>query len=591
MMSWINKFGLTTKIVMLAVVMLLAVLTLNYIVFLKGYRSDMEAAMAEKAGAFTAVADETKNHTGKLFTSGAIDVQTLVDEALAHVSKGGHYSETPFFEAIPVVAGWTAAGDAAAREGLAFEIVAFDARNKDNEPDRSSFEGTLLADLEAQLASGGPEHLMRINEETNTLHYQRAIALNDSCMMCHGQPGDPMGDPDGDGKDPLGFTMERWAVGDTHGAYQVRMPLDGVDASVASFFMSGAAFSTPVVVIGLGVFVFLLRMLVTKPIASVVAVVQDIAQGEGDLTKRLNLKRSDEIGKLGHWFDEFLNNIHSIISQVSGATTEVSAAATEIAASSEQMAHGLEHQRTQTSQVSAAVEEMSGSVREVASKSDEAVNIVRTSAEDAQQGGEIVGRTVGEMHSISNQVNASAQAVRELGAKSEAIGEIISVINDIADQTNLLALNAAIEAARAGEHGRGFAVVADEVRKLAERTTTATEEVAKSIREIQSETEKAVGEITTSTSQVDEGVKLATSAGEALQRIVAGSEQLRAAVESISAAAAQQANASDEIARSTEAINSVTGESAQGAGQAAQAATQLSHAAEGLQNLVNRFKL
>ncbi|MEO1583663.1 MAG: methyl-accepting chemotaxis protein [Planctomycetota bacterium] len=590
-MAFFSKLGLTTKIVALAVVAMFAVLAVNYVVFLRGYRADMELAMSEKAGAFTAVADETKNHTGKLFGSGAIDIEGLVADALTHVEGGGHYSETAFFEAIPVVAGWTAAGDAAEREGLEFEIVAFDARNKENEPGAESFEGRLLADLEAQVASGGSEYVMRINEETNELHYQRAITLGSSCMMCHGQPGHPQGDPDGDGKDMLGFTMERWAVGDTHGAYQVRMPLAGVDASVASFFTTGAAFSAPVVIIAIGLFVVLLRMLVVKPITSVVSVVQDIAQGEGDLTKRLDVKRGDEIGKLAHWFDQFLNNMHDIISQVRGATGEVSAASTQIAASSEQMAHGLEHQRAQTGQVSAAVEEMSGSVREVAGKSDEAVGIVRSSAEDAEQGGEIVGRTVHEMHTISSQVNASADAVRQLGAKSEAIGEIIGVINDIADQTNLLALNAAIEAARAGEHGRGFAVVADEVRKLAERTTTATEEVASSIREIQTETERAVGEISTSTSKVDEGVQLATEAGEALQRIVSGSDQLRGAVESISAAAAQQATASDEIARSTEAINSVTGESAQGAAQAAQAATQLSQAAEGLQNLVNRFKL
>jgi methyl-accepting chemotaxis protein len=181
--------------------------------------------------------------------------------------------------------------------------------------------------------------------------------------------------------------------------------------------------------------------------------------------------------------------------------------------------------------------------------------------------------------------------VSTLGKKSEEIGQIIKVINDIADQTNLLALNAAIEAARAGEHGRGFAVVADEVRKLAERTTKATEEVSSSIREIQTETVHAVQQIEAGAGRVAKGVNLANSAGQALGRITQSSEGLSGMVQSIAAAADQQSSAASEIAGAVERINAVSRESAESANQAAQAANLLSQQAEKLQGLVCRFKL
>jgi methyl-accepting chemotaxis protein len=587
-----RSLGVITKIVLTVTCLVVAVVGVNFILFIRAYEHDVEEAMMAKAASFTAAADEAKALQSQSIRHGAVDMKGLLADAKAQVAAGKSYKETKFFTAIPVVFGWTAASQAAKREGLEFHVPAFQARNKENEPAAGSFRAKLLQKLTEDFKAKGTESLGEIDEETDTLHYMRAIKLDASCMMCHGDPEKlSVVDENGNrtGKDELGFTMENWKEGDMHGAYEVAMPLAPMYAQVASFTREALLVTVPLVCFALGGFVLLLRSMVAKPLNNLVAMVKEIATG--DLTKRIGMNRGDEIGRLAHCFDVFVDSLHKAIGQVAGATNQVASAATEIASSAEEMALGLQKQGQQSQQVSAAVEELASSVTEVAKKSTEATKAATDSRKEADEGGQVVTKTVDEINAIAGDVTQSATAVTHLGKKSEQIGEIIKVINDIADQTNLLALNAAIEAARAGEHGRGFAVVADEVRKLAERTTSATEEVAKSIREIQDDTRRAVQTIEAGSQRVTKGVDLARSAGEALSKITAGSQNVTSMVESIAAAAEEQSAAAEQIARSVEQIDSVTRESSQGANQAAQAATVLSQEAEKLRGLVSRFKV
>jgi methyl-accepting chemotaxis protein len=337
--------------------------------------------------------------------------------------------------------------------------------------------------------------------------------------------------------------------------------------------------------VGLSAAIFSTLMIV-RPLKNVV-----VQMDNADLQTELMTNRSDEIGDLLRAFDKFVSTIRSSLLEVRDVSTAVASASSEISCSTEQMASGANEQTTQTGEVASAVEEMTKTIIENSRNANETVVVARDARKAAQEGGDVVRSTIAAMKEIEHVVKNSATTIHKLGKSSSQIGEIISVIDDIADQTNLLALNAAIEAARAGEQGRGFAVVADEVRKLAERTTKATKEIADMITRIQHETNGAVQSMEAGTKKVDDGIQLADEAGKSLNDLVAISQRVTDMVTQIAAASEQQSSASEQISRNVEAINAVTSVSAAGTQQIARAAEDLNHLTEQLQTSVGRFKL
>ncbi|MDP3580701.1 MAG: methyl-accepting chemotaxis protein [Ignavibacteria bacterium] len=311
----------------------------------------------------------------------------------------------------------------------------------------------------------------------------------------------------------------------------------------------------------------------------------------GDLTARMVGSYSGDFESIKENINHLAESFNNALSDVSAAIQATASASSEISSSAEEMAAGAQEQSSQTSEVASAVDEMTKTIMDTTQNASSASETAKNAGTIAKEGGRVVSETIQGMNRIASVVKESAETVHQLGKSSDQIGEIVQVIDDIADQTNLLALNAAIEAARAGEQGRGFAVVADEVRKLAERTTKATKEIANMIKQIQKDTSEAVISMTSGTVEVERGKELADEAGKSLSQIITGAQQVVDIVTQVAAASEEQSSAAEQISKNLEAINHVTNESATGIQQIARASEDLNRLTINLQELISRFKI
>ncbi|GLH34894.1 hypothetical protein BR1R5_42830 [Pseudomonas sp. BR1R-5] len=334
----------------------------------------------------------------------------------------------------------------------------------------------------------------------------------------------------------------------------------------------------------------LIRVLM-EPLHLMGRAMHDIAEGEGDLTRRVAIHTQDEFGSLGQSFNRFVERIHESIREVASATGQVNAVATQVVSASNASIYNADQQSSRTNSVAAAINQLGAAAQEIAQNAalaSQHSSEARGLAEDGQQ---VVGRTIDVMNQLSARISDSCGNIETLNAHTANIGQILDVISGISQQTNLLALNAAIEAARAGEAGRGFAVVADEVRNLAHRTQESAQQVQRLIEELQAGAQMAVSTMNQSREHSDQSVGIANQAGERLGSVTQRIGEIDGMNQSVATATEEQTAVVESINVDITEINTLNQEGVQNLQSTLRACTDLEHQVERLKHLVGSFRI
>jgi methyl-accepting chemotaxis protein len=328
---------------------------------------------------------------------------------------------------------------------------------------------------------------------------------------------------------------------------------------------------------------------ITLPLKQTLIAVDRVASG--DLTHNLNIERRDELGQLQGGIQRMTLSLRELIGGISDSVTQIASAAEELSAVTEQTSAGVNSQKVETDQVATAMHQMTATVQEVARNAEEASEAAVAADQQAREGDRVVNEAIAQIERLASEVGHSTEAMGELKRESDKIGSVLDVIKSVAQQTNLLALNAAIEAARAGEAGRGFAVVADEVRSLAQRTQKSTEEIEGLIAGLQNGTQQVATIMDNSRELTVSSVELTRRAGGSLESITRTVSAIQAMNQQIAAAAEQQSATAEEINRSVLNVRDVSEQTSAASEETAASSVELARLGTHLQGLVGRFRV
>ncbi|NOI29322.1 methyl-accepting chemotaxis protein [Vibrio coralliilyticus] len=379
-------------------------------------------------------------------------------------------------------------------------------------------------------------------------------------------------------------------VPDTQWIFAIEMDRQTEEAAHTALLENLLLTATIITIIVIAVVSWLVSFLF-RDLGRVSHALEEIASGEGDLTQRLEPRSDDEVGQLATNFNTFVGNMHAMVSKLSHVSASLSEQAKQTAEHAEERSARIRLQQDEINMVATAINEMAAATQEIAGNADNTAQNSTEAVTACVHGGKQVVQTQSSIQNLAQEVQVATDVIQELETHGNSISTILSTIQDIAEQTNLLALNAAIEAARAGEQGRGFAVVADEVRVLSQRTHASTQEIQQMIETLQSTTGKAVSIMGDSRQLADTSVTDADSAAVSLTQIQSAVEQISDMATQIASAAEEQASVTSEITRNTVGIRDVSNELADEAHDAAAQAAQLSELSHELEQEIGRFKL
>jgi len=377
--------------------------------------------------------------------------------------------------------------------------------------------------------------------------------------------------------------------GEVLGAVRVDYSLQALDEKVLKELLINLGLNASLLIIGLIIISYTLKRMVVCPLRKITDSIRRVEQ-DSDLRQEIDISTNDELGRLGKALNVMLRKFEHIINKVSHTTNKVVEESQKLTAITERSINGARRQQQETDQVATAMAEMEQTAAEVARNAAQAASSTQEADKQTNEGSSVVNNAVNTINALAKEVTQASEVIHKLDEDSEGIGKVVEVITNIAEQTNLLALNAAIEAARAGEQGRGFAVVADEVRTLATRTHEATQEIQSMIESLQNQARGAVNVMNRSREKADISVSEAARAGAVLHEITQAIGTISQMNEQISVAADQQSAVSAEISNNIVSINDVTDEAAKNAELTAKTSDELSDLAENLQILINQFK-